>query len=65
METKKNLWEMTEEEQQKYYNEKSNELIDVAITQILRNKIMYNKKLREKIQKEIEKLIKDTMNDLL
>ena len=61
-EEKKSVWEMTEEEQKKYYDEKSNEVIETAITQILRNRVMLNRKIREKIQEEVDRIVKDAIN---
>ena len=61
----KSVWEMTTEEQKEYYDKQSNEMIDVAITQIVRNKILLNKNLKEKIKKEIDKIIKEAVNDML
>ena len=61
----KSVWEMNIEEQKEYYDKQSNEMIDVAITQIVRNKILLNKNLKEKIKKEIDKIIKEAVNDML
>lgn len=61
----KQPWEMTEEEQKKYYDKKTDEIIDTTLGHLFRFKIFSNKTLREKIKNFITKELEENIKKYL